>query len=190
MKYVFRQSVSRSFVRFLSAAILIASGWTAAGQAADNATMKAPDFTAKDLDGKTVALTELLKTGPVLVDFWTTWCGPCKHEIPELEKLHAKYSKQGFKVVLLSQDDPKTLQGVKPLVKQMKLSMVVLVDPKRDVGNAYKVRNYPTSFLIAQDGTIAHFAQGYMKGDEKALETKVVGLLGGAAEGDGSGETK
>ena len=150
---------------------------------------KAPDFSAKDLSGKTVKLSDLLKTGPVLVDFWTTWCKPCKNELPELDKLYRTYRDRGFQVVALSQDDPKSVLAVKPLVTQKKWEMIVLTDTKRDVGNLFNVRNYPTSFLIAQDGTIASFAQGYMPGDEKQLEAKVVGLLGGEA-GTPSGSTQ
>lgn len=150
--------------------------------------MKAPDFTAKDLDGKQVRLADLLKEGPVLVDFWTSWCKPCQIELPELNRLHKTYRQRGFKVVAIAQDDPKTIQKVKPIVKQMGLELIVLVDPKKEVGNSYKVRNYPTSFLVAKDGTVAHFAQGYMRGDEKALEEKVLELLGGPAEETESGK--
>lgn len=150
---------------------------------------KAPDFTAKDLAGKTVRLSELLKSGPVLVDFWTTWCKPCKNELPELDKLHRTYRERGFQVVAIAEDDPKTVLGVKPLVTQKKWELIVLTDTKKEVGNLFNVRNYPTSFLIAQDGTIMNFAQGYMPGDEKQLEAKVVGLLGGEA-GTTSGSTQ
>ncbi len=154
------------------------------------ALSKAPDFSAKDLSGKTVKLADLLQSGPVLVDFWTTWCKPCKNELPELDRLHKTYRDRGFKVVAIAEDDPKSVLAVKPLVTQKKWEMIVLTDTKRDVGNLFNVRNYPTSFLIDKDGTIASFAQGYMPGDEKQLEAKVVGLLGGGEAGTTSGSTQ
>ncbi|MBD3161089.1 MAG: redoxin domain-containing protein [Candidatus Eisenbacteria bacterium] len=137
----------------------------------------APDFSAKNLKGKTIKLSDLLEEGPVLIDFWTTWCKPCKLELPELDRLHRKYEEHGFRVLAISQDDPKTVRKVKPYVEQRKYGMVVLVDPDREVGNEYSVRTYPTSFLVGEDGEILHFAQGYSKGDEKELEEKIRGLL-------------
>jgi len=160
---------------------------SAVAQAAP-ALNKAPDFTAKDVDGKSVHLAELLKEGPVFVDFWTTWCKPCRNEIPELDKLYLKYKDRGFKVLLVAQDDPKTIQKVKGIVTQMKIVSPVLLDPSKSVGNAYNVKNYPTSFLVATDGSVVQFTQGYMRGDEKVLEQKILELLGGtgtAGSGDG-----
>ncbi len=150
---------------------------------------KAPDFTAKDLDGKSFHLAELLAEGPVFVDFWTTYCKPCKNEIPELDKLYLKYKDKGFKVLLVAQDDQKSIQKVKGIITQMKIQSIVLADPNKLVGNAFNVKNYPTSFLIAKDGTVVHFTQGYMRGDEKVLEQKLVGLLGGTGTA-GSGDEK
>ena len=140
---------------------------------------KAPVFSAKDLSGKTVKLSDLLNKGPVLINFWMSCCKPCKNQLPELDKLHRAYRDRGFQVVAISEDGPKTVLGVKALVSQKKWEMLVLVDTNKGVGNLYNVRKYPTSYLIAQDGTIAHFALGYMPGDEKQLEERVVSLLGG-----------
>ncbi|MFB3909915.1 MAG: peroxiredoxin family protein [Candidatus Eisenbacteria bacterium] len=162
------------------------------GQAEETSASKAPDFTAKNLQGEAVSLSEALKKGPVLIDFWTTWCKPCQIELPELDRLHREFQDKGFQVFAIAQDDPKTIAKVKPLVDQKDWKMTVLVDPERKVGNAFHVRNYPTSFLIAQDGTIVHNAQGYMRGDEKVLEEKVRGLLGmgGGTEHTNSGADK
>jgi peroxiredoxin len=149
-----------------------------AAEADEEGKPQAPDFTAKNLAGKKVQLSDLLKEGPVLIDFWTTWCKPCMLELPELDRIHRTYAEHGFKAIAISQDDTKTVRKVKPLVKQKKLDLLVLVDPKREVGTKYGVRNYPTSFLIDQEGGIVHYAQGYNRGDEKELEELVRGLLG------------
>jgi peroxiredoxin len=148
-------------------------------------TPKVADFSAKDLQGKSVRLADLLKKGPVLLDFWTTYCKPCRLELPELDRLHRTYRDKGFTVVAISQDDPKTMRAVKPYVEQRKFEMVVLLDPDKAVGNKLNVRLHPTSFLVGQDGSVVSFAQGYSPGDERALEGKVRELLGlGAGEGD------
>jgi cytochrome c biogenesis protein CcmG, thiol:disulfide interchange protein DsbE len=179
------QSSFRKGSGILLAALCIASLAAispAPASGADKPTLnKAPEFTAKDLTGKSVKLADLIKDGPVLIDFWTTFCKPCMNELPQLDRLHRTYRDRGFKVVALSQDDPKGVLKVKPLVTQKKWDLVVLIDTQKDVGNAFKVRAYPTSFLIDRDGEIVHFAQGYSAGDEKLLEAKVVELLGGEA---------
>jgi peroxiredoxin len=149
---------------------------------------KAPDFTAKNLQGKSVTLSDLLKNGPVLLDFWTTYCKPCKLELPELDRLHRTYRDKGFQVVAIAQDCTKTCKKVKPYVRQRKYEMIVLLDTNKKVGNKYSVRAHPTSFLIDTDGSIVHFAQGYNKGDEKELEELVRGLLGLEAEENSSEE--
>jgi peroxiredoxin len=151
------------------------------------------NFSAKNLQGETIQLSALLEKGPVLLDFWTTYCKPCKLELPELDRLHRTYRDQGFSVVAISQDDPKTLPRVKPYVEQRKFEMLVLVDPNKEVGNKLNVRLHPTSFLVAKDGSVVHFAQGYRPGDEKELESKVRELLGmgvGAGAGEGHSDEK
>jgi len=142
------------------------------------ATLKAPDFTVKDLKGQTLQLSELLKKGPVFVDFWTSWCTPCKREMPELDRLHKTYRDRGFAVVAIAQDDTRTASKVKPYIDSNKFAFFAASDPTKSIGNAYNVRQYPTSFLIRQDGTVAYFAQAYLPGDEKKVEALVRELLG------------
>ncbi len=149
-----------------------------APSAAQTATIKAPDFTVKDLKGKTIHLAELLAKGPVYLNFWTTWCSPCKREMPELDRIHKTYRAQGFAVVAIAQDDTRTVGKVKPYIDSSKFEFLAATDPSKSAGNAYNVRAYPTSFLIKQDGTVAYFAQGYLPGDEKKIESLVRELLG------------
>ena len=137
----------------------------------------APDFTAELLDGTTVSLSELLKNGPVYLDFWTTWCKPCQMALPKLDELSKKYAEQGFTLLTVASDDQKTISKVKPLVKSRGWEFPVILDSKREIGNKYNVRAYPTSYLIGQDGAILKAHQGYRPGDEKALETELVALL-------------
>ena len=66
---------------------------------------QAPDFTLNDLDGNHVTLSEVVGGGPVYINFWATWCGPCKKEIPELIKLYDQFKDRGFKVLAISVDE-------------------------------------------------------------------------------------
>ncbi len=159
--------------------LLLLPGSTSEAIADEDSRPKAPEFAARDLKGKIHKLSELLEEGPVFIDFWTTWCKPCKLELPELDRLHRTYREKGFRVVAISQDDQKTVRKVKPYIQSRKYEMLVLVDPKRQIGTAYSVRGiYPTSFLINMKGEIVHFASGYSPGDEIQLEVAIRELLG------------
>lgn len=143
----------------------------------DESASIAPDFTAEALDGSTVTLSELLKEGPVYLDFWTTWCKPCQMALPKLDELQKKYADAGFTLLTIASDDQKTISKVKPHVKSRGWEFPVILDSKREIGNKYNVRNYPTSYLIGQDGKIVKVHVGYRPGDEKSLEEEIVSLL-------------
>lgn len=158
---------------------------TQAARADDSATEQkdgspisvAADFTAEGLDGQKYQLSKLLEKGPVFLDFWTTWCKPCMVELPELGKLHEKYKDRGFTLLTVASDDQKTLAKVKPTVKQHGWTFPVLLDPKREIGNPYNVRQYPTSYLIGQDRKIVSVHLGYRPGDEAKIEEEILRLL-------------
>jgi peroxiredoxin len=146
----------------------------------------APDFTGVGVDGKNYRLTELLKQGPVLIDFWTTWCTPCMLEMPKLQDIWQRHKAQGFTLLGIPSDDQKTTSKVKPKIRQMGFVFPNIPDPTRRIGNAYNVRNFPTTVLIAKDGKIVKMAQGFNPGDEKEWETRIVALLGGAPATEGA----
>jgi len=141
------------------------------------ALSSAPDFTARGVDGKTYQLSELLQKGPVLLDFWTTYCKPCMLELPQLQKLWKQYRDQGFTLVGVVSDDRRTAAAIKPTIKSKGLEFLNLTDADHKIGSAYNVRNYPTSVLIAPDGKISSYVQGYKRGDEKEVEKRIRDLI-------------
>jgi cytochrome c biogenesis protein CcmG, thiol:disulfide interchange protein DsbE len=148
-----------------------------AGKAESTTESTAPDFSMKGVDGKVYSLKSLLEKGPVLLDFWTTWCKPCMQELPELQRIYDAHKKQGFTLLGVPSDDSRSSAKVKPMIRSKRMTFPNIPDPNREVGNLYNVRNYPTTVLIAQDGRIVHYAQGYLPGDEKELEEKIKALL-------------
>ena len=138
----------------------------------------APDFTGVGVDGKNYRLTELLKQGPVLIDFWATWCKPCMLEMPKLQDVWQRHKTQGFTLLGIPSDDQKTTAKVKPKIQQMGFVFPNIPDPTRRIGNAYNVRQFPTTVLIAPDGKIVKVTQGFSPGDEKEWERRIVELLG------------
>ncbi len=167
----------RSIFTGIAALALLFTHIGPAAAEGDEGASSAPDFVGEALDGNEYKLSELLKEGPVFLDFWTTWCKPCQIALPKLAEIHEKYKAQGFTLLTVASDDQKTVSKVKPLVKSRKWEFPVILDPKREIGNQYSVRNYPTSYLIGQDGKIHSVHIGYRPGDEKKLEQEIVALL-------------
>ena len=110
----------------------------------------------------------------VMINFWATWCPPCREEMPAMERLWQLHKDQGFVIVAVSLDaDPAV---VKPFVDQYKLTFPVALDPKMDLGNAYGVRALPSSFIVDTQGYLAALALGPRAWDGDASPSLVEGL--------------
>jgi peroxiredoxin len=144
---------------------------------------KAPDFKLISIDGKKISLSDLSKpidkkhpSSVVLLDFWATWCPPCREEIPHLQKLHEKYAKDGLSVVGIAGDsDSKAM--VRSFAKAKKLTYAILLDTSADAHRTYGIRGYPTVYLIDRKGIIHGIHIGYVRGMEKDIEAEVKSLL-------------
>ncbi len=151
------------FILFMSTAAL----------ADDPAGRKAPDFTLKDLKGQRVSLSALIAEGPVLLDFWATWCGPCKQAMPLLAEIYEKYSDDGFTLVAISVDNTRSLSKVRPYIRSQGFSFPVLLDTDGEVLKRYRGSNVPHTVLVASDGTIRKVWIGYHPGEEEEIEAEV-----------------
>ncbi|MFH0765393.1 MAG: TlpA disulfide reductase family protein [Calditrichota bacterium] len=138
---------------------------------------KAPDFTLPDMDGNKFKLSEKLKQGPVLLDFWATWCKPCTQELPEIERLYKTYADKGLQVTTISLDNPKSKSKVKPFVKGAGYTFGVLYDTNSETRSLFGGNTIPLTMLISQEGMIVYRHLGYNAGDEKELEQAVRLLL-------------
>ncbi len=132
----------------------------------------APEFVAKTLDGREVRLSELRGT-PVLLNFWASWCGPCRRELPELADLYDKHKGKDL-LVLGVNDEGKSV--ARDFQKQTGLNFETLDDSSQKLYRAFRVRSIPTIFLIDKDGRIVRFASGAR--DKAGLQAllKSVGL--------------
>lgn len=116
------------------------------------------DFSLPDVQGQTVRLADLLGQ-VVLVNFWATWCYPCRAEMPSMEALYQDYRSKGFTIVAISSD----MQGhdvVAPFVQEYKLTFPVLLDPQNVVGTRLQVRGIPMSYLLDKQGRLAGMELG------------------------------
>jgi len=162
-------------MRFTALAILI--GLLLFSTSPVMAADKAPNFTLKNLEGKQVELAEVLKNGPVLISFWSTWCKNCPAEMKHFQKFYDKYKEQGLTVLAISIDTSKTEKKVKPWIKGRRFTFPVLMDTKNKVMKLYHVRPVPHSFVVDQEGQIVYSHVGYRPGDEKAYEKAITKLL-------------
>jgi cytochrome c biogenesis protein CcmG/thiol:disulfide interchange protein DsbE len=134
----------------------------------------APDFTLKDADGKTVHLSDY-KGKVVLLDFWATWCGPCRIEIPWFIDMQRKLKDRGFEVLGVAMDD-NGWEDVKPFLAEMKVNYRVVVGDTPTSDSYGGVDSLPTTFLIDKKGKIAAIHLG-LDGGRKDFEDGVEALL-------------
>lgn len=137
----------------------------------------APGFSLRDINGKEVSL-DSYKGKVVLVNFWATWCGPCKLEMPHLDKMDRELEEKGFEVISISTDDARASSKVKPLVKRGGYGFTVLLDKDTTVVSQYNpAKTLPYNVLIDRAGNIHKVYQGYNPGDEVELRNEVEALV-------------
>ena len=139
--------------------------------------MMLPDLSIKLIDGKQTRLSLLLEDGPILVNFWATWCAPCKKEMIFLEQFHKKYSDQGFRVLAISTDSPKSMSKVKSYIRAKKHTFLVGLDPNQEVAKKMNAMVMPTVVLIDKDRKVSWYHQGFIPGDENEIEAQILLLL-------------
>ena len=139
---------------------------------------KLPSIKLKDLNKKKVNLSQFYKEGPILMNFWTLACEPCKKEMKHLSILNSKYNKYGFQVVSINMDTPRSISKVKSYVKSQKFSFEVLSDPKSAVFRKLGGKVMPLVIIADSTGDIINRHIGYNPGDEIELESEIVDILG------------
>ena len=117
---------------------------------ADDRKREHPEFTLKDLSGKTWTFAEL-RGKVVLVNFWATWCPPCRKEMPDLETLYGRFSSKGLVVLGISDEEA---AKVEPFIRERKVSFPVLLDPGRKVNEMFVVEGIPKSFVYDREGKL------------------------------------
>lgn len=169
------------------AVLMIGTGWIwlgrlpgAARMADDDAVemgpradLKAPDFTLAALEGGSIALADM-QGKVVVLNFWATWCQPCRSEMPALEQVWSDYREQDL--VVLAVNLQESSQRVSAFVQEIGLTFPVLLDDKGDVFQLYQVQLYPTTFFIDREGIIREVIYGGPMA-ETAIASKVVELL-------------
>lgn len=137
------------------------------------------DFTLPDLEGRSVPLRQF-RGKLVLLNFWATWCAPCLHEMPSMERLYQTFRHTDFALLAVSMDR-QGAQAAKPYIENLQLTFPVLVDPTNEISRRYGVRGLPSTYLIDPDGQLLGAVVGardWYRAEAKAL---IAGLLRQAA---------
>ena len=111
-----------------------------------------PNLKLTKLNGRTVTLSEYLKKGPVLINFWATWCSPCKKEMVYLDKFERKYKDEGLSILSISVDSQKSLSHVRSYIRANDYIYDVFLDPNRQVFKKLNGNLMPTNVLLDTDG--------------------------------------
>jgi len=119
----------------------------------------APDFTLPSLDGQTVRLSDL-RGKAVLLNFWATWCAPCRLEMPTIDKAYQEYKSRGLEILAVSLDAGSN-SVVKNFMDELSLSFPALLDPDMEVLRLYRQFSIPATFLIDKQGIVRHRELGY-----------------------------
>jgi peroxiredoxin len=149
----------------------------AAADVLDGTRPEAPAFRVKSVTGEALALETLLAKGPVLLDFWATWCKPCLASLPEIQALHERHAEAGLTVIGVSIDGPRNFSKVRPFVRRLGLDYAIVLDEDGSLQRRYQVQAIPLTVLIGRDGRVARVVQGFRPGEGEALGEAVRALL-------------
>ena len=153
---------------------LLLAGALASAHATVQLSSSAPDFTLKSVAGPNLRLQEQ-RGQVVMINFWATWCGPCRLEMPHLNRIYDKYRSTGFVLLGVNiDDDPRAAAD---LAAKLGLRFPVLLDTDKKVSRVYDMSAMPATLLVDRDGRVRYIHRGYRDGVEKTYEEQVRSLL-------------
>ncbi|WP_158971399.1 TlpA disulfide reductase family protein [Paraglaciecola sp. L3A3] len=164
------KSLVTHFLYILTTSLIIFS-YTAQ---ADTTEKLAPDFTLKSNQGANMRLSEQ-RGNVVLINFWASWCGPCREELPKMEKIQQDYQDLGFTILAINVDEDSNKADI--LLDDIKVTYPILFDPSSSVSQLYDVSAMPTTVIIDRNGKQRFLHMGYKSGDEKKYAKMVKALI-------------
>ncbi len=135
------------------------------GQGRIQVGQPAPDFTLRTLDGGEMRLSDF-RGQPVLINFWATWCAPCRIEMPEIVRAYEAHSDAGFTVLAVNLTDQDVLEDVRVFVEEFDMTFPVLLDSAGEVSTLYGLLGLPMSIFVDREGSIARIYIGLMSGEQ------------------------
>ncbi|MBI5886790.1 MAG: TlpA family protein disulfide reductase [Deltaproteobacteria bacterium] len=159
------------------AAVILLVIMTAGSTYAGMINEKAPDISLNDLKDKAVTL-DSFKGKVVFLDFWASWCGPCKQEFPEINRFISKYRDKDVVVLAVNVDKQRShVEEFLSKIPNLSEKVTVVLDPDSKVVSSYNARMMPTSFIIDKNGIVRYIHFGFNESDPASWITEVDGLL-------------
>jgi peroxiredoxin len=134
----------------------------------------APDFALKSSTGENLRLSEY-RGDVVMINFWATWCGPCRQEMPLLDELYGRYSRVGFNLLGVNIDDDS--RRAMQMIEELGVSFPVLFDAQKEVSRLYEVEAMPVTVIVDRQGTVRYVHHGYKPGYEEKYLDQIRSLL-------------
>jgi peroxiredoxin len=135
---------------------------------------KAPDFALKSSTGENLRLSEY-RGDVVMINFWATWCGPCRQEMPLLDELYNRYQRVGFNLLGVNIDDDS--RRAMQMAEELGIDFPVLFDASKEVSRLYEVEAMPVTVLVDREGTVRYVHHGYKPGYEDKYLDQIRSLL-------------
>ena len=135
---------------------------------------QAPDFALKSSTGENLRLSEY-RGDVVMINFWATWCGPCRQEMPLLDELYNRYQRVGFNLLGVNIDDDS--RRAMQMAEELGIDFPVLFDASKEVSRLYEVEAMPVTVLVDREGTVRYVHHGYKPGYEDKYLDQIRSLL-------------
>jgi len=135
---------------------------------------QAPDFALKSSTGENLRLSEY-RGDVVMINFWATWCGPCRQEMPLLDELYSRYQRVGFNLLGVNIDDDSN--RAMNMIEELGVNFPVLFDARKEVSKLYEVEAMPVTVIVDREGTVRFVHHGYKPGYEEMYLDQIRSLL-------------
>ena len=132
-----------------------------------------PDLKIRMLDGSKTTIHELVKDGPLMIDFWATWCVPCKKVMKFLNEYHQEFEEEKFKVLMINTDSPRSVSKVKSYVRSQDYKFFIGMDPNKSISKKLNGLVMPTLILVDKGGEVVWRHQGYLPGEEVYIKNQI-----------------
>lgn len=161
--------------RTIRMGLLVVFGLVTGSVHAEQISGAAPDFTLKSRSGKNLKLSEY-RGQVVMLNFWASWCGPCRQEMPLLEQLYQRYQAMGFTILAVNVED--TSGDALKMLKDVPVNFPVLFDSDNRISDTYGIEAMPSTILVDRDGNMRFEHLGYMPGYENDYDREIKTLVG------------
>ena len=136
-----------------------------------------PNLKIRMLDGTKTTIHELVEDGPLMIDFWATWCVPCKKVMKFLNDYHQEFEQENFKVLMINTDSPRSVGKVKSYVRSQDYKFLIGMDPNKSISKKLNGLVMPTLILVDRGGEVVWRHQGYLPGEEVEIKSQIESVV-------------